>query len=159
MPTERSAASNPELRSHRQRHALNKVFVYQQLVRFAHCDPAGIVYFPWFLDMAHSAKEDWFGQGLGYSHFDLIRERRIGTPTVNLQCDFVRTVEMGQVMQWELRVARIGNASVQLSLAGMDAGEACVKLLQTIVFMNLDTRKAIPIPADLRPRIEEYLIA
>lgn len=138
---------------------MNKVFVYQQLVRFAHCDPAGIVYYPWFLDMAHSAKEDWFGAGLGYSHFDLIRERRVGTPTVNLQCDFVRAVEMGQLMQWELRVAKLGNTSVQLSITGLHAGEPCVKVLQTIAFMNLDTRKAIAIPADLRPRIEEYLIA
>ena len=138
---------------------VNKVFVYEQLVRFAHCDPAGIVYYPWFLDMAHSVKEDWFGQGLGHSHFALIRERRIGTPTVNLQCDFLRAVEMGETLRWELRVAKVGNASVQLSLTAKRNGEDCLKVLQTIAFMHLDTRKAIPIPEDLRPRIVEYLIA
>lgn len=139
-------------------HTANKVFVYEQLVRFSHCDPAGIVYYPWFLDMAHAAKEDWFSRGLGYSHFTLIKERRIGTPTVNLQCDFLRPVEMGDMLRYEVRVAKLGNASVQLSLTGKIDGEERVKILQTVAFMNLDTRKAIPIPEDLRPRIEEYLV-
>jgi len=139
--------------------SVNKVFVHEQLVRFSHCDPAGIVYYPWFLDMAHAVKEEWFERGLGYSHFVLIRERRIGTPTVNLQCDFLRPVEMGETLRWELRVAKLGNASVQLALSAKRNGEECVKLLQTVAFMNLDTRKAIPMPEDLRPRIEEYLMA
>jgi 4-hydroxybenzoyl-CoA thioesterase len=88
----------------------------------------------------------------------LIRERRIGTPTVNLQCDFLRPVEMGETLRWGLRVAKLGNASVQLALSAKRNGEECVKLLQTVAFMNLDTRKAIPVPEDLRPRIAEYLM-
>ncbi len=136
---------------------MNKVFVHEQLVRFSHCDPAGIVYYPWFLDIAHAVKEEWFERGLAHSHFVLIRERRIGTPTVNLQCDFLRPVEMGEMLRWELRVAKLGNASVQLALSAKRNGEECVKLLQTVAFMNLETRRAIPVPEDLRPRIAEYL--
>ena len=136
---------------------VNKIFVHEQLVRFSHCDPAGIVYYPWFLDMAHAVKEEWFERGLDYSHFKLIRERRIGTPTVNLQCDFLRPVGMGETLRWELRVAKLGNASVQLALSAKRNSEECVKLLQTVAFMNLDTRKAISVPDDLRPRIAEYL--
>jgi 4-hydroxybenzoyl-CoA thioesterase len=136
-----------------------KVFVHDQLVRFSHCDPAGIVYYPAFLDLAHATKEDWFSQGLGYSHFDLIRARGLGTPTVNLQCDFQRTVEMGDVLRFELRVVRIGRASLQFALRGCVGGEQCLTILQTVVFMHLHTRRAVPIPEDLRPRIEAYLAA
>lgn len=135
-----------------------KVFVHDQLVRFSHCDPAGIVYYPAFLDLAHATKEDWFTDGLGYSHFDLIRERRLGTPTVNLQCDFFRAVEMGQVLRFELRVVRLGGASMQYSLRGKVGDEECLQILQTVAFMHLDTRKAVPIPDDLRPRIAQYLV-
>ena len=135
-----------------------RVYAHEQLIRFSHCDPAGIVYYPAFLDLAHATKEDWFTDGLGYSHFDLIHERRIGTPTVNLQCDFSRAVEMGSTLRYELRVVKVGASSVQYSLEGSVNGEACLRILQTIVFMHLDTRRAVPIPDDLRPRIEAFLV-
>lgn len=136
-----------------------KVFVHDQLIRFSHCDPAGIVYYPAFLDLAHATKEDWFAHGLGYSHFDLMNHRRIGTPTVNLQCDFSHAVEMGSTLRFELRVLRVGGSSVQYALTGKVADAQCLRILQTIVFMHLDRRRAVPIPEDLRPRIEDYLVA
>ncbi len=136
-----------------------RVFQHDQLVRFSHCDPAGIVYYPAFLDLAHATKEDWFSQGLGYSHFDLIRERGLGTPTVNLQCDFFSTVEMGDTLRFEMRMVKVGGASLQYELRGQVGERACLRIVQTVVFMDLKARKAVPIPADLRPRIEAYLPA
>jgi len=50
---------------------VNKIFVHDQLIRFSHCDPAGIVYFPRFFDLAHSTMEDWFADGLGQPLPDL----------------------------------------------------------------------------------------
>jgi 4-hydroxybenzoyl-CoA thioesterase len=135
-----------------------QVFLHDQIIRFSHCDPAGIVYYPAFLDLAHATKEDWFTYGLGYSHFDLINARRIGTPTVSLQCDFSRAVEMGSTLRYELRVLKLGASSVQYSLTGKVDGEQCLKILQTIAFMHLDRRRAVPIPDDLKPRIETFLV-
>jgi 4-hydroxybenzoyl-CoA thioesterase len=134
-----------------------QVFIHDQLIRFSHCDPAGIVYYPAFLDLAHATKEDWFTHGLGYSHFDLMHKRRVGTPTVSLQCDFARVVEMGSTLRYALRVVRVGDSSVQYMLDGSVNGEHCLKILQTIAFMHLDRRRAVRIPADLRPRIEAFL--
>jgi len=136
---------------------MNQIFALDHLIRFAHCDPAAIVYFPDFLDLAHSTMEDWLREGVGCALPDLIRQRRIGTPTVNLQCDFMKPVEMGQILRYELRVQKLGNASVQLEHRGVRDGTEHVRISQTIVFMNLDTQKAVPIPADLRPAIEKYL--
>jgi len=136
-----------------------RVFRHDQLVRFSHCDPAGIVYYPAFLDLAHATKEDWFTQALGYSHFDLIRERGIGTPTVNLQCDFFRTVEMGDTLRYEMRMVKVGASSLQYELLGKVGDNECLRILQTVVFMDLAERRAVPIPVDLRARIEEYLPA
>ena len=74
---------------------MNKIFIHDQLIRFSHCDPAGIVYFPRFFDLAHGTMEDWFADGLGQPLPDLIRDRRIGTPTVTIQSDFVSRSEWG----------------------------------------------------------------
>lgn len=136
---------------------MNDVFTHDHLIRFAHCDPAAIVYFPDFLDLAHSTMEDWLREGVGCALPDLIRQRRIGTPTVNLQCDFIRPVAMGEVLRYELRVRKVGNASVVLEHRGVRDGVECLRIAQTIVFMNLDAQKAVPIPDDLRPAIERYL--
>ena len=69
---------------------MNRVFVHDQLIRFSHCDPAAIVYFPRFFDLAHSTMEDWFAQGVGFSLPEMIIERRIGTPTRSAARDFPR---------------------------------------------------------------------
>ena len=45
-------------------------FTRSVTVRFSHCDPAGIVYFPHYFDMFNGLIEDWYGQELGYAaHF------------------------------------------------------------------------------------------
>ncbi|MGH8678749.1 MAG: acyl-CoA thioesterase [Burkholderiales bacterium] len=136
---------------------MNKVFTHDQLVRFSHCDPAGIVYFPRFFDMAHATMEDWFDRGLGVPLAQLIRERRIGTPTVTIQAEFVKPLVMGDRLRFELRVVKAGNASVQLAYSGNKDDAKHLSISQTIAFMSLDKQVAVPIPQDLRPRIEDYL--
>jgi 4-hydroxybenzoyl-CoA thioesterase len=138
---------------------MSQVFVHEQLIRFSHCDPAGIVYFPRFFDLAHATMEDWLAQGVGQGLPVLIGSRRIGTPTVSIQCDFAKTLRIGDTLRFELRVTKVGNASVQLAYTGMKNGDGDVHLTirQTIVFMDLEAQRAIPIPADLRPKIEAYL--
>jgi 4-hydroxybenzoyl-CoA thioesterase len=129
---------------------MNKIFVHDQLIRFSHCDPAGIVYFPRFFDLAHATMEDWFAA-------DLIRDRRLGTPTVSVQCEFAKPMRMGDTLRFELSVLKLGNASVRLGYSGKKQGVEHLRILQTIAFMALDSGTATPIPDDLRPRIEQYL--
>lgn len=136
---------------------MNEVFIHDHLIRFAHCDPAAIVYFPDFFDLAHSTMEDWLRDGVGCALPDLIRQRRIGTPTVNIQCDFIKPVQMGDIMRYELRVMKVGGASVRLHYTGKRGEVECLRITQTIVFMNLDAQTAVSIPEDLRPRIERFL--
>ena len=57
-------------------------------IRFSHCDPAGIVYFPHYFDMFNGLIEDWYGQELGYDYAELITGRRYGFPFVHIECDF-----------------------------------------------------------------------
>ena len=102
--------------------------------------------------------EDWFASGVNNPLPNLIRDRRIGTPTVNIQCDFALPLRMGDTLRFELRVAKMGSASVQLAYSGTKDGVEHLSIQQTIVFMALDAGRAVSIPEDLRPRIEEYLV-
>ncbi len=138
---------------------MGEVFVHEQLVRFAHCDPAGIVYFPRFFDLAHTVMEDWLAQGVGAPLPALIRGQRIGTPTVSIHCDFSQPMRMGDTLRFELRVPRMGRSSVELDYQGFHDKALCLRIAQTIVFMDLDKARSVAIPDELRPRIERYLPA
>lgn len=50
----------------------NGAFTRSVPIRFSHCDPAGIVYFPHYFDMFNGLIEDWYGQELGYDYAELI---------------------------------------------------------------------------------------
>ena len=136
---------------------MNQVFAHEQLIRFSHCDPAAIVYFPRLFDLAHSTMEDWFAQGVGFPLPELIINRRIGTPTVSIQCDFVKPLRMGDTLRFELRVTKLGNASANLQYRGFKDDAEHLRITQTLVFMDLDASRAVPIPDDVRPHIEPYL--
>ena len=119
-------------------------------VRFAHCDPAGIVFFPQYLVMLNDLVEAWFDDALGLRYAELIARRRIGLPTVSLQCEFTAISRIGDDVTMGLSLERIGNKSITL-LAGCRCGdELRMRVRQVLVFTSLDTHRAIDIPADLR---------
>ncbi len=136
---------------------MNQVFVHDQLIRFSHCDPAAIVYFPRFFDLAHGTMEDWFATAVGHPLPELIGKRRVGTPTVSIQCDFIKPLRMGDTLRFELRVTKLGNASADLEYRGLKDGVEHLRIRQTVVFMDLDAARAVPIPGDVRSAIEPYL--
>jgi len=51
-------------------------------IRFSHCDPAGIVFFPQYLVLFNHLVEDWFTEGLGVDYAQMLGARRIGLPAV-----------------------------------------------------------------------------
>ena len=42
---------------------MNATFERPVRIRFSHCDPAGIVFFPQYLVMTNALVEDWFNEG------------------------------------------------------------------------------------------------
>jgi len=125
-------------------------FEREVLVRFAHCDPAGIVYFPQYLVLFNGHVEDWFNEGLGIGYAHFIGERRCGLPMVKLDCEFKAPSKMGERLTLSLDVVRVGNSSITLQLRASAGGQLRVVSNQVLVTTSLDTNKSIPIPDDLR---------
>ena len=119
-------------------------------IRFSHCDPAGIVFFPQYLVLFNHLLEDWFTHGLGIDYADFIGRRRVGTPTVRLECDFRAISRMGEDVVFRLQPEQIGNRSLTLALHAHLGEELRVAVRQVLVFTNLDTHKAVTIPEDVR---------
>lgn len=123
-------------------------------IRFAHCDPAGIVFFPQYLVMLNGHVEDWFTDGLGLSYAELIGPRRVGTPTVRLECDFKAISRPGDQVVIGLQVAHLGRSSLTLDFDIRAGNELRLSARKVLVFTSLHTHKAIPAPDDVRHAIE-----
>jgi len=119
-------------------------------IRFSHCDPAGIVFFPQYLVLFNHLVEDWFTEGLGVDYAQMLGARRIGLPIVRLECDFRAISRMGDAVSFGLVPERVGGRSLTLALTARVADELRVAARQVLVFTDLDTHRAIDLPADVR---------
>lgn len=128
-------------------------FMRRVRIRFSHCDPAGIVFFPQYLVMFNQLVEDWFDDGLGVSYAHMIEHRRIGLPIVRLECDFKAISRMGEWVSMSLAVERAGASSLTLALACSSGDELRVASRQVLVFTDLRSHRSIEVPDDVRARL------
>ena len=127
------------------------------LIRFSHCDPAGIVFFPRYLEMFNDLVEDWCRERLGFTFAEIHLERGWGLPTVHLDVDFMVPSTLGDRLSATLRVNKIGRSSigVDIVMCGPDGTER-VHGRSVLVFIDAATKKSSPIPDELRSRIAQF---
>lgn len=133
-------------------------FRRERPIRFSHCDPAGILYYPNYFDFCNGLVEDWFGERLGLDYARQIGERRIGLPTVSLAFDFLRPSRMGERLSLALLVEELGRSSLALRILGDGAADGARRLAgrQVLVCTSLEDHRPIPLPDDVRAAVEAY---
>lgn len=133
-------------------------FRSRQLVRFAHCDPAGIVFYPRFFDLFSTVLEDWFQSGIDcpFGHEFMI-ERNLRIPGLSITAEFLRPCRMGEFLDLDLWVRRMGRSSLDLAIAGSVAAEPRLRAAWTVCVIDFSTFKSTPIPADLRERMQAFM--
>ena len=134
-------------------------FTSVQKIRFDDVDGAGIVYYPQFFHLCHAAFEDFFDTAAPISYPELIRDRRSGFPTVAIQSEFTAPLEYGDVAIVELSVQRVGRSSVDIkyNIRRKRDGAPSFSASITSVLMNLDTRRPMALPPELRSILEDHL--
>jgi 4-hydroxybenzoyl-CoA thioesterase len=128
------------------------------LIRFHHCDPAGIIFYPQYFVLFNELVEDWFTRGLGVSFVDQVTKDRVSIPMGRIECDFIAPSKIGDVLSFSLQVERIGTSSIKLGIEVRLRGEVRVRALLTVVLASLETLKSVPVSDDLRSRMERYLV-
>jgi 4-hydroxybenzoyl-CoA thioesterase len=139
---------------------MSLVFSTPISIRFAHCDPAGIVFYPRYFELINGVVEDWCAQGLGMSFHEMHMVQGIGLPTVHIETDFVKTSVMGDELIAELRVLKLGRASatVEIRMLGQEQ-DLRLKAQLVLVMAQVKERKAIAFPVTLREQIQKYQTA
>jgi 4-hydroxybenzoyl-CoA thioesterase len=126
-------------------------------IRFSHCDPAGIVYFPNYFDMFNGLIEDWYTEQLGVDYSKLILNEHFGFPFVHIETDFKIPSRMGEHLDLTLLLTRIGRSSLSVVIVGHLAGIERLRARLVTAMMSLETQHAIELPPALRAKFEAYL--
>ena len=132
-------------------------FTLPQKVRFQHCDPAGIVFYPRYFEMVNATIEEWFAQRLGVPFETLHGPLGAAVPTASMTVDFHAPSRLGDILEFRLRATRMGRSSVGLAIEAYCGEERRLSLDSTLVFTKDVANGPQPWPDDMRARISREL--
>jgi 4-hydroxybenzoyl-CoA thioesterase len=127
-------------------------FTTRIVIAFGDTDPAGLVYYPNLFHYCHLAMERFVSEQAGITYSDLIRDQRIGFPTVSVQAEFMVPIVYGDEIDVEVEVRAIGNSSLTFGylIRRSHDGVLCAKIEQVHVAMNLDSKSSVALTLLLR---------
>lgn len=123
-------------------------------LRFAHCDPAGIAFYPRCLELCDAAVEDWTPAVLGDDRRAMHMGRGLGLPTVDLAATFSAPSKLGDLLDFSVRLTRVGRSSIDLEVTVSCSGEARFAIRLTQVLIDLASGKSRSWPPEYRQRLE-----
>ena len=128
------------------------VFSTRITVRFADCDPVGFVYYPRVLHYCHVCMEEFFAERCGITYQKLLDDERIGFATVKIEAEYFVPLLYGDTAEVELAVTDLGRSSARFnySIKRADDSVLCAQSSQIQVAIDIDKRKAIPLPEKYR---------
>jgi len=137
------------------------MFSTQQRIRFDDVDGAGIVYYPRFFHLCHTALEDFFNALGPVEYSQLIKVRRRGFPTVHIESDFYRPLVYGDVANIHLEVLKVGNTSVHFRyrIHRNDDVDKAFEARIITAYLDLDITRPVVVEADVRALLEQHLVA
>ena len=131
-------------------------FETDKLIRFHHCDPAGIVFYPQYFVLFNELVEDWFNQGLHVDFADFHAVQRLGVPMAHIECDFLSPSKIGEVLRFSLAVRKIGTSSLTLAVEARAGQEARVRATLVVVLASLEAHRPVPFPAEMREKLARF---
>jgi 4-hydroxybenzoyl-CoA thioesterase len=135
-----------------------KPFSSDLLIRFQHCDPAGLVFYPRYFVMINQVTEDWFAD-MGVDFRDLHLNQKVGVPAVRTECDFLAPSRMGDLLTFELSVTDLGRSSINLEIVARSDAQDRLRARLVLAYVALgDPVRSAPIPDALRATMETYRV-
>ncbi|MGR3463573.1 acyl-CoA thioesterase [Limimaricola sp.] len=128
-------------------------FTTTRKVRFEHCDPAGIVFYPRYFEMLNACIEDWFDERLGHSFGAIHVDGGFAVPTARCEVRFTAPSRIGDPLALSLRPIRLGRSSLDLEIDITSGEEARLHAAFTLVHVAQATGRPVGWPEPLRDAI------
>ncbi len=123
-------------------------------VRFQHCDPAGIVFYPRYFEMFNLVIEEWFEQIIGVGFNQLHFVEYLGVPMARIDTEFRAMSRLEDIVIFALSVNSLGNRSINCTILATCDGETRCKADFTLVCVDLKSSKAKQWPAAIRAKLK-----
>jgi acyl-CoA thioesterase FadM len=114
-----------------------------------------------FFELINVAVEQWFPRTLALSFHELHTVHHGGIPTVVMRTRCRELPRAGETVTMWIRPTKIGKKSLRYTSWLVRGDECLLENEQTIVFVKLNGRdfQTIPIPDDMRERLQEQYVA
>jgi 4-hydroxybenzoyl-CoA thioesterase len=132
-------------------------FIKPYIIRLSHCDPTGYVFYPHYFHIFNALVEDWFYEGLEVAFDKLLMERHLAVPSVKLETTFLKPTRMGETVDFWLTVSHLGRSSIRFTMGVDKDGEQRVRMNRVIVCVDQRTGKAVPVPDDIREKVQAFI--
>ena len=132
------------------------IFSTSKKIRFHHCDPAGIVFYPQFFYLLHEVQEDFLAH-VGFAEHHMITAG-MGVPIVDLKTEFLGMCRNGDDINIHLSLSKVGNSSIGMSytITG-DDGQVRLRARGVVVYSTVPQGRPTRLPDDLRRALTPYL--
>ena len=124
------------------------------IVRFEDADPAGVIFYPRALALAHSVVEEMIRQsGPGWHAW--FASPVNAAPVRRAEVDFLLPMRAGEAFTARAAVAKLGASSVEFVVTFSDArGRTAAKISTVHVFIDKATRKPTPLTPAIRQALK-----
>lgn len=131
-------------------------FKTTRTLNFGDCDISGTAYFPSYLNILNGVNEE-FWLALGFPWYEIIWKERWGTPTVHISCDFSKPSFFGDVLEFDVKVLKVGRSSVTVFHDIHCNGEKRWQSTQVLAASDLDKHCSLPWPKEVKEALERCL--
>ena len=132
------------------------IFETEIVVRFADCDPSGIVFYPRYFDMAHLAVERFFEERLNWSFVTLQKVEGVTVPLAKTEATVLDPCWLEERLVLHLQIVHLGRSTVTIAIDVLCDGQKRVSLRKSLVCMQVGQQKSSPWPIVLRSAMEMF---
>ncbi len=129
-----------------------KPFRFATRIRFIDTDASGRIHYTAMFRYFESAEIE-FMRELGISYISQV----LGLPRVHVECDFKTAILYDDSLDIEVRLTKLGRSSLRLEFLAWKSGAAAAHGAVVIACMDRETQQAIPIPEEMRRKLEGSL--
>ena len=129
-------------------------FTSSKKIRFHHCDPAGIVFYPQFFYLLHEVQEDFFAH-IGFPEHLLIQDGH-GVPIVDLKVQFLGMCRNGDEVDITLELTKLGSSSISMVYEILLDKEVKLRATGVVVYSEVPNGKSVRIPDAMRSALYPY---
>lgn len=142
---------------------------FQQKIRlsFKHCDPAGLVFHPRYVEMVSEVVEAFFADILDWNYKVMHGPDNSAVPTINLNMDLKSPAYLHDELTLTLSILHLGNSSAKFNVIGTVDGDpdekfnAVSTMVRVVRTDGVDGNNGMiptPWPDAVRAKMQDYVV-